>query len=161
MPKHRAKKQIEPEGVTLTEIAQVFGKSRDTVRAQLVSLHPVAKRGKENVYSLPAVQAVMDRIRSKGDATTDEGKEDLERKKLDLQCQRLQIDIDERLSKLMPIDEVRHHFATHTSAVRSHILKQGGELAPILQGLSVAKTEKKINDYGEQMLKKLREMPFD
>lgn len=158
---HRTKKQSTVEGVTLTEIAQVFGKGRDTVKAQLVALNPISKRGKENVYSLPAVQAVMSRVRSKDDGHASEGKEDLEKKKLDLQCQRLQIDIDERLGKLLPVDEVRRHFATYTSAVTTHARRLGGELAPLLQGLSVAKMEKKINASEEEMIAKIRGTPYD
>jgi hypothetical protein len=158
---HRASKQSTVEGVTLTEIAQVFGKGRDTIRAQLVALNPISKRGKENLYSLPAVQAVMDRIRPKGEGPANADREDLEKKKLDLQCQRLQIDIDERLGKLLPVDEVRRHFATYTSAVTTHTRKLGGEIAPLLQGLSVAKMEKKIDASGEEMIAKIRGTPYD
>ena len=147
------------EGLSVPELAKSFDKSIPTIRHYVSNLQPVGKRNRSHLYSLADVRKVFEEaIHNKGKSGS---RAKLEEQKLNLQCQRLQIDIDERLSKLLPVDEVRHHFATHTSAVRSHILKQGGELAPILQGLSVAKTEKKIHDYGEQMLKKLREMPFD
>ncbi|MDB4798821.1 DUF1441 family protein [Verrucomicrobia bacterium] len=159
MKKRKVSNQTTVEGVTLTEVAQVWGKSRDTVRNQMVSVNPIGKRGLEHVYSLPAVKAVMEKIQPRSEKDSD--REELEKRKLELQCERLQIDIDERLGKLMPIDDVRHHFATHTSTVRMHLLKMGGELAPVLQGLAVAKAEKKINASGERVLAKLREMAFE
>ena len=157
--KNKGSNQTTVEGVTLTEVAQVWGKSRDTVRAQMVSISPIGKRGKENVFSLPAVRAVMEKVQPRGEKGSE--KEALEKKKLDLQCQRLQIDIDEREGRLLPVDEVRRHFSTYTSAVRTHLLKRSGELAPLLQGLSVARMEKKINESGDEVLALLRETKYE
>ena len=159
MKKHKVSNQTTVEGVTLTEVAQVWGKSRDTVRNQMVSVTPIGKRGLEHVYSLPAVKAVMEKIQPRSEKNS--AKEELEKRKLELQCERLQIEIDERLGRLLPVDEVRRHFATHTSTVRMHLIKMGGELAPVLEGLTVAKAEKTINAAGDRVLEKLREMAFE
>lgn len=161
MPKHRAKKQVTVEGVTLTEVAQTFGKSRETIKAQLVSLKPLGKRGTENIYSLPAVQAVMSKIRSKGDGPASKDKEELEKRKLELQCDKLQIEIDQRLGKLIPVEEVRRHFATHTAAVRAHLLKLPAELCPLLEGLTIGAMEKKAKRYNLEVMKRLQEMEFE
>jgi hypothetical protein len=157
--KHKVSNQTTVEGVTLTEVAQVWGKSRDTVRAQMVAVNPIGKRGKENIYSLPAVRAVMEKVQPRTEKGSE--KEKLERRKLDLQCTLLKIEIDVREGRLLPLDEVRRCFSIHTSAVRNQLLRQASELAPLLSGLSVEKIEKKINESGEEVMAILRKTEFD
>ena len=161
MPKHRAKKQVAVEGVTLTEVAQTFAKSRDTVKAQLVALKPIGKRGKENLYSLPAVKGIMERIRSKADGPASKDKEELEKRKLELQCDKLQIEIDERMRRLIPVAEVSQQFLSHANAVRSHLLRQPGEVAALLEGLTPAKIETVLTKHNEGILSKLRETEYE
>ncbi|MDA7633158.1 DUF1441 family protein [bacterium] len=147
------------EGLSVPELAKSFDKSIPTIRHYVSNLQPVGKRNKSHLYSLADVRKVFEEaIHNKGKSGS---RAKLEEQKLDLQCQRLQIDIDERLGKLLPVDEVRRHFATHTSAVTTHTRRLGGEIAPLLQGLSVAKMEKKINESQEEMIAKIRETPYD
>jgi hypothetical protein len=147
------------EGLSVPELARSFDKSIPTIRHYVSSLQPVGKRNKSHLYSLADVRKVFEEaIHNKGKSGS---RAKLEEQKLDLQCQRLQIDIDERLGKLLPVDEVRRHFATYTSAVTSHTRRLGGEIAPLLQGLSVAKMEKKIDASGEEMIAKIRGTPYD
>ena len=153
------KKQAEPVGHTVVELAQAFEMPEQTIRSFVAQIKPNGKKGRGKTYDFKEVKKVLASKRPKR-ARSEEAK-NLEERKLELQCRKLEVEIDEKLGKLIPADEVRRFVATHTSAVTMHLRKMGGELSPQLQGLSVARTEKKISASAEELISKLREMPWE
>lgn len=154
-----SKRRQAIDGQTVAELAASYGKALEVMRKHCRELRPTGKKGRANLYDPKAVESLL-----AGKVERSKKPEDikeLEKRKLRLQCEKLQVEIDERLGKLIPADDVRRFVATHTSAVTSHIRRQGGELSPLLEGLTVAKMEKKINAAGEELIAKLRKMPFE
>ncbi|MDA7511142.1 hypothetical protein N8612_05630 [Verrucomicrobia bacterium] len=155
----KPKNMKKTKGHTIVELAQAFETSEQSIRNFVAQLKPVGVKGRSKTYDFKEVKNILSSRRSR--APKSEEIRELERRKIDLQCQRLQIDIDERERRLLPVDEVRRCFSIHTSAVRNQLLRQASELAPLLSGLSVAKIEKKINESGEEVLEILRKTEFD
>ena len=152
-------KKPKPKGHTVIELAQTFEESEQTVRSFVAQLKPIGVNGRSKTYDYKDVKRVLD-SRQKRSKKPD-GVKGSEQRKLDLQCRKLELDIEEREGKLIPQDEVRRFIATHTSAVTTHIRRQPGELASLLEGLSVARIEKKLTTSGEELIAKLRAMPVD
>ena len=154
----KSKRTQSIEGRTVKELAASYGKSVTMMHKVCGVLKPVGRHGQANAYDPKAVQSLLSGKveRSK---KSDRVKE-LEKRKLELQCRKLEVEIDEKAGKLIPVDDVRQFVTMHTSTVTTHARRQGGELAPLLQGLSVAKAEKKINAANEEMIAKLRSMSW-
>ena len=144
---------------TINELARNFDETEATVRHLTKTLTPIGKRGRASLYHHADIDAALKKRISKSRKPAEA--KNLEERKLELQCRKLEVEIDEKLGKLIPADEVRRFVATHTSAVTMHLRKMGGELSPQLQGLSVARTEKKISASAEELISKLREMPWE
>ena len=123
------------------------------------SLRPIGRRGNAKVYDPKAVQSLLAGKVERSQKSVEI--KALEKRKLELQCKKLEVEIDEKLGKLIPADDVRHFVSLHTSAVTTHVRRQGGELAPLLEGLSVNRMEKMIDVAGEELIAKLRQMPLD
>ena len=153
------KSQSKQVGFTINELARNFDRTEASIRHLSKTLVPIGKRGKASLYDHTQIDALLKKTVSTSRKSEDT--KSLEERKLDLQCQKLQIEIDEKLGKLIPSDEVRRFIATHTSAVTGHLRRQPGELAPLLEGLSVARIEKKLITSGEELIAKLRAMPVD
>jgi len=143
--------------IGLKEIAETFNKTYEGVRSAVASLKSYRK-GRKIYYSLAEVKPIMEKLisRSKKPASQQE----LERKKLELQCEKLRVEIDERKKNLLPAAEVARHFQTFAGSARSHLLKQPGEIAAILEGLPVAKIEKELERHNLGLLAKLADTVY-
>ena len=128
------------------------------MRHHATTLTPIGKRGKAALYDLQEMDSLLKKSIAQTPRTA--AAKTLEERKLDLQCQKLQVEIDERKGRLIAVDDVRRFVSTHSHAVTMHVRKLGGELAPQLQGLTVAKAEKKINAAGEELIANLRSMDW-
>ena len=118
---------------------------------------PSGKRGKANLYDYSEVGDVLKNT-IKRTAKSSEAKS-LEERKLELQCQKLEVEIDEKLGKLLPIDAVRSAYMTFVGHVRTHLIKQPGEIAPALEGLPVPRIQKELERHNAELMAKLSDLP--
>jgi hypothetical protein len=153
------KRQANNVGFTINELARNFDETEATVRHLTKTLTPIGKRGRASLYHHADIDAALKKRISKSRKPAEA--KNLEERKLELQCRKLEVEIDEKLGKLIPVDDVRRHFGTHTALVRTHLLKQPEEVAPLLEGLLVAVIEKKLKKHNLEILKRLQEMEFE
>ena len=141
----------------MTELAVAFGRSDDSIRALVKTIMPSGKRGRANLYDYSEVGDVLKNT-IKRTAKSSEAKS-LEERKLELQCQKLEVEIDEKLGKLLPIDAVRSAYMTFVGHVRTHLIKQPGEIAPALEGLPVPRIQKELERHNAELMAKLSDLP--
>lgn len=159
-PKTARKRQSKPkaDAFTIGELAKAFGETVDTIRAQCKALTPVGKKGKAQLYNHSQVKDRLDkRIKRSGKSEEVKGSE---QRKLDLQCRKLELDIEEREGKLLKREEVRSELAKFHGFIRARLVKFGGEISPALEGLSVPRIQKAIDKHVGELLKKLSEEPY-
>ena len=85
---------LSAKGLTVPQLAKYLDKSIPTVRHYVSNLQPSGKKGRSHLYKLDDVQKVFEETITQTPKSA--AKQHLESRKLVLQCQRLQIDIDER-----------------------------------------------------------------
>ena len=151
--------RVEIARQTVAELATRFERSVGMMHKVCAPVSSIGKRGRANLYDPAAIESLL-ADKTKRKTKSSEVKE-LERQKLELQCRKLEVEINEKLGKLIPVDDVRRFVETHTSTVALLAQRLGGELAPQLQDVSVAQAEKVINAAGEELIAELRRMPWD
>ena len=147
-----------PGGYTLTELAKAFGETSHTIRHTIAALNPIGKRGKANLYSHAEVAAKLAKRISR--TRKSEEVKGSEQRKLDLQCRKLELEIEEKEGKLLRVDDVRSEFAKFCGFVRSHLIKQPSQVTPALEGLSVTRMQKVLTTHNKELLAKLATEPY-
>jgi len=88
-------------------------------------------------------------------------KEALIIRRLELQCQRIQVEIDNKLATLMPREEAVRCFKIHSEAVKRCLRNAAREIPPKIVSQPVGRMEKIISEHNFGVLRELREIDFE
>ena len=141
-------------GESITELARRHGRSREVIRNYCLELDQTGKRGNAKLYDPAAMGKLLASRPHRKPKSADV--EALENRKLRLQCEKLEVEINARRARLIPREDVENFYTFHTATVSRLTTKLAHDVAPKVKGQSVAKTEKILDAAGEELIAVLR-----
>lgn len=153
------KKRQRIDGKTVGELANQFEVATATMRNIAMQLKPVGKRGRSMLYDPKAVAAILSNQAERKQKPPE--LKDLEKKKIELQCRKLEIEIERTMRTLVPVDEVRGHLQRMIDQVRRHLLTMPAICAPLVVGHDDRDAERILREHHLEMLATLQGMEFE
>ena len=155
---------------SLKDVAAHMGVT-DTALQRWKHIDPEAFEKSELGYDLDRIKAARKQFQATspqtrladGDEINLEGVQDvatLKARKIDLECQKLLLDIERKRGQLIPIDEALLQFRTILYAVREEMKRMPAELAYEVSGVSPAEAEDRINECLDKTLQRISDTNF-
>lgn len=147
------------KGKTIAELAREFNRPLQSMRSFCLELVPVGKDGNSKLFNPAEVKTLLATKIARAGKTT--AQQDLEARKLELQCQKLQNEIDVQVRNLLPVGEVTRCISTLVESVRTHLLAMPPEVAPLIEGQPVHKIQQILKEHHLKCLEQLQETKFE